>query len=112
MLSFFPRDVLDEIWDLIESIFDGFPILFHFTRTGATKIISPSSLASPFSIIMQLHFNKLMVCYLYFLTAYYRCTIASSCRETIVYILYDVNKCKWKKSAFGSQELQNGKGID
>ena len=25
MLSFFPRDVLDEIWDLIESISEGFP---------------------------------------------------------------------------------------
>ena len=25
VLSFFPRDVLDEIWDLIESIFEGFP---------------------------------------------------------------------------------------
>ena len=24
MLSFFPRDVLDEIWDLIESISEGF----------------------------------------------------------------------------------------
>ena len=25
MLSFFPRDVLDEIWDLIESVSKGFP---------------------------------------------------------------------------------------
>ena len=25
MLSFFPRDVLDEIWDLIESVSGGFP---------------------------------------------------------------------------------------
>ena len=25
MLSFFPRDVLDEIWDLIESVSEGFP---------------------------------------------------------------------------------------
>ena len=24
MLSFFPLDVLDEIWDLIESVFEGF----------------------------------------------------------------------------------------
>ena len=24
MLSFFPRDVLDEIWDLIESVSEGF----------------------------------------------------------------------------------------
>ena len=26
MLSFFPRDVLVEIWDLIESVSEGFPI--------------------------------------------------------------------------------------
>ena len=25
MLSFFARDVLDEIWDLIESVSEGFP---------------------------------------------------------------------------------------
>ena len=25
VLSFFPRDVLDEIWDLIESVSEGFP---------------------------------------------------------------------------------------
>ena len=25
-LSFFPRDVLDEIWDLIETVSEGFPI--------------------------------------------------------------------------------------
>ena len=25
MLSFFPRDVLDEIWDLLESVSRGFP---------------------------------------------------------------------------------------
>ena len=25
MLFFFPRDVLDEIWDLIESVSEGFP---------------------------------------------------------------------------------------
>ena len=26
MLSFFPQDTLDEIWDLIESVSEGFPI--------------------------------------------------------------------------------------
>ena len=25
MLSFFPRDVLGEIWDLVESVSEGFP---------------------------------------------------------------------------------------
>ena len=28
MLSFFPRDLLDEIWDLIESVSEGFPTYF------------------------------------------------------------------------------------
>ena len=28
MLSLFPRDVLDEIWELIESVPEGFPIYF------------------------------------------------------------------------------------
>ena len=26
MLSFFPRDVLDEIWDLVGSVSEGFPM--------------------------------------------------------------------------------------
>ena len=29
VLSFFPLDVLDEIWDLIESVFDGFLTFFQ-----------------------------------------------------------------------------------
>ena len=28
MLSFFPQDVLDEIWDLVESVSEGFPTYF------------------------------------------------------------------------------------
>ena len=28
MLSFFPRDVFDDIWDLIESVYEGFPIYY------------------------------------------------------------------------------------
>ena len=28
LLSFFPRDVLDEIWDLIEPVSEGFPTYF------------------------------------------------------------------------------------
>ena len=29
VLSLFPRDVLDEIWDLIESVSEGFPTYFY-----------------------------------------------------------------------------------
>ena len=33
MLSFFPRDTLDKIWVLIESVAEGFPtFLFHCTQ--------------------------------------------------------------------------------
>ena len=49
MLSFFPRDVLDEIWDLIESVSEGFPsyscmFILVFTRTysvlsGYTSVV-------------------------------------------------------------------------
>ena len=37
MLSFFPRDVLDEIWDLIESVSEG------FLPTLAIKLSSEST---------------------------------------------------------------------
>ena len=44
MLSFFPRDVLNEIWDLIESVSKGFPtysldILF-FTQRKSILLLS------------------------------------------------------------------------
>ena len=29
MLSFFPRDVIDEIWDLVGSVSEGFPSYFY-----------------------------------------------------------------------------------
>ena len=31
MLSFFPRDVLDEIWDLIEPVSEGFSTYFNIS---------------------------------------------------------------------------------
>ena len=34
MLSVFPRDVLDEIWDLIESVSEGFPT-YTFDKRNA-----------------------------------------------------------------------------
>ena len=43
MLSFFPRDVLDEMWDLFKSVSEGFPTystLFAFVpKTGIRFII-------------------------------------------------------------------------
>ena len=46
MLSVFPRDVLDEIWDLIESVSEGFPTYFFgkmfrdITFTGLYNVLS------------------------------------------------------------------------
>ena len=63
MLSFFPRDVLDEIWDLIESVSEGFLTYscFHVLlgvlsimlkraellkpSVANTRILSPNSLS-------------------------------------------------------------------
>ena len=36
VLSFFPRDVLDEIWDLIGSVSEGFPS-YSYTSYGFQK---------------------------------------------------------------------------
>ena len=43
MLSFFPRDVLDEIWDLVGSVSEGFP-----TYTGKKGKIILHSCANEF----------------------------------------------------------------
>ena len=48
---------------MISRAVDAQKMNFQYTRTGATKIIPPSSLASPFPIIVQLYYNKLVVCY-------------------------------------------------
>ena len=39
MLSFFPRDVLDEIWDLIESVSEGFPTYSFKILSGYVKVM-------------------------------------------------------------------------
>ena len=44
MLSFFPRDVLIEILDLIESVSEGFPTYFFNTRTSTRAPITGLSL--------------------------------------------------------------------
>ena len=37
MLSLFPRDVLDEIWDLIESVSEGCPTYFYVLLTSVPQ---------------------------------------------------------------------------
>ena len=81
---------------MISRAVDAQKMNFQYTRTGATKIIPPSSLASPFSIIVQLYYNKFVVCYLCFMMSSYFSTLTSSCRETDVKaiflcIFYDAN---------------------
>ena len=45
MLSSIPRDVLDEIWDLIESVSEGFlPTLIQKLATNCHTIFSKSSI--------------------------------------------------------------------
>ena len=39
MLSFFPRDILDEILDLIESVYEGFPTYFYLF-TDVVKLVT------------------------------------------------------------------------
>ena len=57
MLSFFPLDVLDEIWDLTESVSEGF--LTYFFNAGKVTIRSNYFMAAP------IHGKKLFVfsCY-------------------------------------------------
>ena len=38
MLTFFPRDVLNEIWDLIGSVSEGFPTYFCKVVFGDTVV--------------------------------------------------------------------------
>ena len=45
MLSFFPRDVLDEIWDLIESVSEGFPSYSRSTENIVKYLGCPKGIA-------------------------------------------------------------------
>ena len=73
---------------------DAQKINFQCTRTRATKIILPSSFASPFSIILQLYYNELVVCFLCFLTSsilvFLRHHVVKQMpKQYCVYIFYD-----------------------
>ena len=60
MLSFFPRDVLDEIWDLIESVSEGFPSYSYIVESVVSleirlvriKVINPHSTRHPFQCVI------------------------------------------------------------
>ena len=65
---------------MISRAVDAQKMNFQYTRTGATKIIPPSSLASPFPIIVQLYYNKQTMFY----DVIYLSTLTSSCCETDV----------------------------
>ena len=56
MLSFFPRDVLDEIWDLIESVSEGFLTYFCFPAIlSQTAKFLFSLLAHSKKHVLQIH---------------------------------------------------------
>ena len=40
VLSFFPLDVLDELWDLIESVSEGF-LTYSFIHSNIYKVVKP-----------------------------------------------------------------------
>ena len=46
MLSLFPRDVLGEIWDFIESVSEGFPT-YSFKTSETPYRMNPLKLQSP-----------------------------------------------------------------
>ena len=52
MLSFFPRDVLDEILDLIESVLEGFPT--YFSQNWGLK-------GKTLPLIRQIRFCKMLI---------------------------------------------------
>ena len=54
---------------MISRAVDAQKMNFQYTRTGASKIFPLRSLASPFPVIVQLYYNKLVVCYLCFMTS-------------------------------------------
>ena len=52
MLSFFPRDVLDEIWDLIESVSEGFPFYSCVIFGGFILSVVVGPLLYYFSVVV------------------------------------------------------------
>ena len=57
MLSFFPRDVLDEIWDLNGSVSEGFPTYFSrvLFLSCRRKIVIKSCIPSIFKVQTVFH---------------------------------------------------------
>ena len=85
MLSFFPRDVLDEILDLIESVSEGFPT-YSYATTRQTKL-------TPTVRNNQKHLNLKITSSVY-LILFIR-NIKKAEHYNILYVtLLSVNSCK------------------
>ena len=68
VLSAFLRDVLNEIWDMIESVSEGFPTeLFNYPIEGATNDPTELSVTFFISFIYFVSFYFFFFCLLYFL---------------------------------------------
>ena len=53
VLSFFPLDVLDEIWDLIESVSEGF-LIYSFSLLIELKIVSRAYFSDRLGILLYI----------------------------------------------------------
>ena len=73
MLSFFLRDVLDEIWDLIESVFEVFPSYFCATLER-TSGLEPFSEMIPPSFLSLLQIPAFALVLLTLSDCYWRCS--------------------------------------
>ena len=51
VLSFFPLDVLDEIWDLIESVSEGF-LTYSYISLFQTDLFQPKLIISAMTLIL------------------------------------------------------------
>ena len=51
VLSFFPRDVLDEIWDLIESVSEGY-LTYSYIYLFQTDLFQPKLIISAMTLIL------------------------------------------------------------
>ena len=66
MVSFFPRDIFDEIWDLIETVSEGFRIYFRREYSTIDNIMVLYSLIEYF----KSNRNKLYCCIIDFTKAF------------------------------------------
>ena len=58
MLSFFPLDVLDEIWDLIESVCEGFSTYVFYSNSVSEVALNAADKSLCFNVPVIKNKNK------------------------------------------------------